>query len=186
MTVIDSPNVTPGREKWDFFSALRDAWSNPLTLARAVTPLAMSRWILYQTSEHRFPLPDSPIMVNRSSVMAVLSPRLLLEINLNVVRDEDQWLVRKGISSSKYREFCRRAIANTFKEVIHSDRDVLTMWRCTPEYRRRVSAINDRAEARLLIGQAVTRVLWMIGGMGRVPDTFEDFARPYFEGDLGV
>lgn len=66
-----------GLEKWEYFWLLKNAWGNPFVLARAATPLVAAQWILYRTSDHRFPLCDSPVMIKRDTLMAVLSPRLL-------------------------------------------------------------------------------------------------------------
>ena len=60
-------------------------------------------------------------MINRDNVMMVLSPRLLLEIDLTVQKREDEWFVRDGISASKYREFKRRSIQNAFNDILFSD-----------------------------------------------------------------
>ena len=54
-------------------------------------------------------------------MMATLSPRLLLEVDLKVASSEDSWAIRDGISSSKYHEFRRRSIGNTFRDVIFHD-----------------------------------------------------------------
>lgn len=179
--ILSLSGVTNSIDKWEHLWLLKNAWSDPVTLSRAVTPLAMGQWILYRTGEHHFPLPDSPVMINPDSVMTVLSPRLLLEINLNVVRTEDHWIVREGISPSKYREFRRRAIRNSFKQIIFKDRNTLDSWRSIPEYKHRVNQVNNPDELRLMLGEAAARVVWMLGGMGRVPPDFEAYVRPHFE-----
>jgi hypothetical protein len=120
-------------------------------------------------------------MIQRDSVMVVLSPRLLLEINLSVTSPEDLWLVREGISSSKFREFRRRAIANSYKEIIFHDKEALNDWRSTPEYKIRVRTLRNPVSSSSAVREGAMRVLWMINGMGRVPDDFENVIRPYFE-----
>jgi hypothetical protein len=179
--MIDTPDDIPNVDKWEYFWMLRNDWSDPLALSRATLPLSMGQWILYRTKKHHFPLCDSPVMVNRTSVMAILSPRLLLEISLDNTRPEGHWLVRDGISSSKYREFRRRAIANTFNAIIFHDSKVLENWRSLPEYTRRTKELAAPETQRSLILEAANRVLWMISGMGRVPDDFEKIIRPYLE-----
>jgi hypothetical protein len=83
--------TTPGGiEKWEYFWLLKNAWANHLVLARAVTPLALGAWTLWRTTEHHFPLPDSPVMIDKHSVLAILSPRLLLEIDLNTPQPQEQ------------------------------------------------------------------------------------------------
>jgi hypothetical protein len=170
-----------GLAKWEYFWLLKNAWGNPLVLARGATPLAAARWVLYRTSDHRFPLCDSPVMIRPHTLMAVLSPRLLLEIDLNNAAPEESWTVRDGISSSKYREFRRRAIANTFKEIIFDDVDELEQWRAQPEFRARVAALSDSATARDAVVEAANRVIWALHGFGRVPAEFEQWVRHRFE-----
>ena len=167
-------------DKWEYFWLLKNALGNPLVLARAVTPLAFAQWILYQTDEHRFPLCDSPVMVRENTLMVVLSPRLLLEINLNVESPEDQWLHRDRISNSKFREFRRRSIMNTFKEIIFHDREEMEQWRRLPEYKARVKALNNPVLAGQLISEAANRIIWATQGFGRVSQDFENKIRHFF------
>lgn len=162
-----------GIAKFEYFWLLKNAWSNPYILARAVTPLALSQWVLYRTEEHCFPLCDSPVMVGKSTVMVVLSPRLLLEINLNVPFPEDRWIERAGVSASKFREFRRRAINNTFKEIIFHSAEELDRWRRLPEFISRSTLLSDAKQYDAIIGEAAGRVLWAIDGFGRVPPDFE-------------
>ena len=85
-----------GLEKWEYFWMLKHMWADRIALARAMTPLACARWTLYRTDRHRFPLCDSPVMINRDNVKMTLSPRLLAEIDLTVQAPEDKWIVRDG------------------------------------------------------------------------------------------
>ena len=105
--------------------------------------------------------------------MAVLSPRLLLEININEPAQENIWTVRKSISNSKFREFQRRSIRNSFKEIIFHDRAELERWRNTREFKNRSRALCDRAKADELRAEAANRVIWAINGFGKLPDDFE-------------
>jgi len=169
-------------DKWEYFWLLKNAWSNPLVLARALTPLAMGEWTFYLTDDHCFPLCDSPVMIQRDTLMVILSPRLLLEINLNVARPEDHWNMRHGIDSHKYRQFRRRAISNSFKEIIFNDPKLLEVWRQLREYKKRVRELNEATSNARCVHKAASRVVWALGGFGRVPDGFETWARPYFDG----
>lgn len=80
MSVAIRKSREVGVDKWEYFKYLREFWCNREMLARAVMPLASSELTLYSMPCHTFPLCDSPVMFARDSVMAVLSPRLLLEI----------------------------------------------------------------------------------------------------------
>lgn len=166
-----------GMPKWEYFWLLKNAWANQFVLARATVALACARWTLYRTDDHRFPLCDSPIMMGRDSMMAVLSPRLLVEIDLKVASSEDSWVIRDGISFSKYREFRRRSIGNTFREIIFHDPKELECWRDTPEFKARLRSLAEPTVARQLVADAANRVIWGLNGFGRVPREFESWIK---------
>ncbi len=179
MTGMLDGTPAAGIEKWEYFWLLKNAWANPLILARAVIPLGMGRWTLYRTVDHRFPLCDSPIMIDRDTLMAVLSPRLLLEIDLTIPCPVDHWIVRNDISSTKYKEFRRRAIANSFKDILFHEPTVLAEWQSLREYRERVARLSDPSIAVRCVHEAASRVIWAMGGFDRVPDDFESWAAKY-------
>ena len=166
-----------GMPKWEYFWLLKNAWANQFVLARATVALACARWTLYRTDDHRFPLCDSPIMMGRDSMMAVLSPRLLVEIDLKVASSEDSWVIHDGISFSKYREFRRRSIGNTFREIIFHDPKELECWRDTPEFKARLRSLAEPTVARQLVADAANRVIWGLNGFGRVPREFESWIK---------
>lgn len=178
--MLDRGKAT-GMTKWEYFWLLKNAWGNRLVLARAVTPLGLGRWTLYRTSSHRFPLCDSPVMINRDNVMMLLSPRLLLEIDLTTQKREHEWFVREGISSSKYREFRRRSIQNTFKDILFSDRGELEEWRRLPEFKARMQWFDTRERESQVTNAAAQRVGWALYGFGRVPDDFEQWIEPVLD-----
>src|ERR1039458_4325418 len=111
---------------------LRNAWSDRLVLARAVSPLAQGEWTFWRTEHHRFPLPDSPVMIDRDSLLAIISPRLLLKIDLTASQREDQWNIVEGIPAPAFDEYQRRATANAFKDLIFSDEHTLEQWQSLP------------------------------------------------------
>ena len=98
-----------GVDKWEYFWLLKNLWSNPNFLDGAVIVPMLGEWTFWRTSHHAFPLCDSPVMIGDESLMAVLSPRLLLEIDVNIGHDEHFWQVRDAIPLHKYAEFRRRS-----------------------------------------------------------------------------
>ncbi len=167
-----------GIKKWEYFWLLKNAWGNPLVLARATTPLAFSSWTFYRTKEHGFPLCDSPMMIERDGLLAVLSPRLLLRIDLNSPASEHEWKIYEGIDLHRYEEFRRRSIQNSFKEIIFSDPDELERWRITPDFEARVTLLRDNAAERRVVADGANRVIWALLGFGRVPPEFESQVVP--------
>lgn len=162
-----------GIPKWEYFWLLKNAWGNKDVLAGATIPLAFSRWILFVAENHTYPLCDSPVMIGEKTLMVVLSPRLLLEINLNERAPEDTWTVRKGINASKFREFRRRSIQNSFREIIFHDPNELKIWRNTREFKDRSRDLCNNAKADELRLDAANRVIWAINGFGKLQENLE-------------
>lgn len=174
-----------GVDKWEYFWLLKGMWSDRVALARATAPLAAARWTLYRTERHRFPLCDSPVMINRDNVMMTLTPRLLAEIDLTVQAPEDRWIVRDGISASKYREFRRRAIHNTYKDIVFSDAAELMIWKELPEFRARKRELSTVEGADRACHLGAQHVAWALSGFGRVPDDFEQWIEPIMDKAIG-
>ena len=170
MTSMVEYAAIKGMDKWEYFLLLKDAWADAQLLARAVTPMAQGRWTFYKTNEHKFPICDSPVLINENSVMAILSPRLLLEIDLNVHKEESYWEFKEGINFSKYREFRRRAINNTFNDILFHDVKELEQWQELPEFKRRCAVIGDIKQRKSELKEAAERVMFALSGFGRVPD----------------
>jgi len=168
-------------DKWEYFWELKHAWSNRLVLARAVTPLALGEWTFWRTPDHRFPLPDSPVMVDRDSVLAVLSPRLLLRIDLNKSQPEDHWNLVDNIASPAFEAFRRRAIRNLFNDLIAPTEDVLQPWQSLPEYQDRIRELATAEGRASCVREAAARIIWAINGFGRVPPDFESWAGRLFD-----
>lgn len=125
-------------ERFEYYWLLKQAMGNTDFLFARMEPLATSHWIVYRTENHSFPLPDTPVLMAPQNIMIALSPRMLLEIDRSVYRPEGSWVIKDGISRGKANEYQRRAIANTYKEVIFHDPAVLEKWRDTEDFKRRV------------------------------------------------
>jgi hypothetical protein len=157
-----------GIDKWEYFWLLKNAWSSQAFLARAVTVPAFAEWTLWRMPQHTFPLCDSPVMMDFDSVMAPLSPRLLLEINLNVRRPEQYWRLREDLPKHKLAEFQRRSIANTFKEIIFHDSQVLQEWLTSEHAAARIELLSDPSKTQDCVQRAASRVSYGLNGFGRL------------------
>ncbi|HEY1759338.1 MAG TPA: hypothetical protein VGG72_28460 [Bryobacteraceae bacterium] len=162
-----------GVDKWEYFWRLKNAWSNSQFLSRATIVPALAQWTLWRTRNHSFPLCDSPVMIERDSVMVTLSPRLLLEIDLTVPDAEPPWIVREDLPERKFLEFRQRSINNSFKEIIFSDEQVLLDWFASEELAARIAALKDPAKNQECMRQSVLRTNYGLNGFGRVPNEFE-------------
>lgn len=156
-----------GVERFEFYWLMKNAISDPGYLYLMVIRLATSRWTIYKTREHMFPLPDTPALIKPNNLMMALSPRMLVEIDMTIHNEEGAWCEVDGIPKNKYREFRRRTIANTYKEIIFSEDSVLEEWRQTPEFKARTRLIaNPEADPEALW---VTGWLSLIGPKSRQP-----------------
>ena len=170
--------VHQGKEpsKWQYLWLLKTAWANELVLARAVVPLVMGEWTLWSTGDSAFPLCDSPVVMHKDGLFAVISPRLLLEIDLTVPRPEGHWISRHDLPPEKLHVLRRGILSNTFKELIASDRVLAENWRSDPQCRKRISVLSTEDGREAAIAEAADRVIWGVMGFGRVPDDFEEWA----------
>lgn len=177
--ILEEPRP-PGMEKWEYLWMLKNAWSDRLSLARAVSPLALGEWTFWRTPQHCFPLPDSPVMIDRDSLLAIISPGLLLKIDLTVSQREDQWNIIEGIPTPTFEEFQRRAIANAFKDIIFSDARALEQWQSLPKCQYRIQQLATPESRIACVREAAARVIWALTGFGRVPADFESWAGGIF------
>ena len=162
-----------GIDKWEYFWQLKNVWSNNEFLARATIVPALAQWTLWRTRNHSFPLCDSPVMIDRDSVMVTLSPRLLLEIDLTVPDPELPWIVHEDLPERKFAEFRKRCIDNSFKEIIFSDKQVLLDWLVSEELAARIAALKDPARNQEWMWESTLRTNYGLNGFGRVPQEFE-------------
>jgi Protein of unknown function (DUF4238) len=114
--------------------------------------MTLSRWTLYRLDRDTFPLSDSVVSLKPGSIMATLSPRLLLEINLgtqDLGQRHQNW-----IEADKLAEFRRRTIGNSFREIIFGDQMLLEEWRNDGAFRERVETIRTMKNYDSLIQAA--------------------------------
>jgi len=180
MTGILDELGPPGLQKWEYLWILKNTWSDRMALARAVMPLALAEWTFWRTQHHCFPLPDSPVMIDRDSILAIISPRLLLKIDFTASQPEDRWNIIEDIPTPELEEFQRRAIGNSFKDIIFSDASTLEQWQSMPAYQHRIRQFAIRESRAALVREAAARVLWALNGFGRVPEDFERWAGGIF------
>jgi hypothetical protein len=179
-TMLEQPNPM-GLDAWEYLWLLKQAWGNRLLLARAVTPLALGEWMFWRTTDHSLPLCDSPVIIGRDSVLAILSPRLLLTIDLHRSQPQEEWIIRDGMPVALAAEVQARTLGNTFKALAFSDQETLAAWQVTTAYTERRALLGDRASRLRCLREATMRVLWLLAGAGRVPDDFESWIGRVFD-----
>jgi hypothetical protein len=130
-----------GRTKFETFLEIRLMLQNTDIMYEKTLKLGLAEWKLYQVEQDTFPLGDSAISFTPENVMAALSPRHLLEIDLTTADLGCTHYNR--ISPEKLMEYRRRTIANAFKEIIFSDQNTLEEWRGDPLFQGRVKTVAE-------------------------------------------
>ena len=170
-----------GLGRMDAFWNLKNAWGDPAFLIRAAHVLAGGKWVVYCTSENAFPFCDSPVMVERDRLTAILSPRMLVRIDLNIASPEDQWETVHIISGNRLRQLRQIAIENTYTAIISSTRNELEHWRtCTPFLVRKMH-LNRAGGNQDSIAEGAMRIRWALNGFGRLGDDFDAWAKTQLE-----
>jgi len=160
---------TLGTCKFEEFWFLKHLLGNHPALFRLVITLTSGRWYFYRLYEETFPLNDTHILIHPHSVMAALSPRLLLEIDRTDRSCENGWVMLNHISPAKLEEFRRRTIGNTFREIIFGNKALLEQWQASPEFRKRHELMADRRSYNEIVMKEVRRELWKINAFGNAP-----------------
>lgn len=148
-----------GCEKFEHLVTLKWMLGDPRFLFRLVHPLVSSKWILYTSAEHCLPLCDSPVLVQPTSVMVALSPRLLLEIRTDTPAPEDAMPTSQKIRNEGLEEYRLRTIGNTFREVIGEPKQ-LERWGASSEFQARSELMKDVKRYNTLVRATGNRELW--------------------------
>ncbi len=118
--------INDGKEKIDFVIDLKQNYSSVDYHNKTIIPLVMSEWIIYTSTEFKFPLGDNPVLINNENILIALSPKMLLKINLNkFVSSETKCEIRKKMNYYTYKDFIYRTIASSKREIIFNDFDLL-------------------------------------------------------------
>ena len=64
------------------------------------------------------------------------------------------------------KEFQRRTIGNTFREIIFGDERVLNQWQSTSEFRQRVKLVQEMGSYNLIVAKLGEGELWKINALG--------------------
>lgn len=152
------------QHKIEHFIFLKLLLADKSFLWRTIYPLMKYNWIIYSADDDTFPLCDSPILVQPQSILAPLSPRLLLEIQQTVIPRKNRLFAQYKIKEKKLKEYRRRTIGNTFREII-GPKNVLLEWQNAPEFKERVSLLKRESNYNKLVEKRGNAELWMIGAL---------------------
>lgn len=147
--------------KFEHFITLKWMLSDPNFLFSLVAPIVDCQWTLFDVEDNIFPQCDTPILVNAQSIMVAISPQLLLEVERNAPSGDTICDIRNTIDESKYDEFRRRMIGNTFREIVGSE-VILKNWQITQEFTERAKMMKNLQSYNKLVCKDENRELWHI------------------------
>ena len=102
---------------------------------------------------------------NRDGLVAVLSPRLLLQIDLTVTQPEDHWILRDEVPTQDLVAFRGALLGHAFKELVAWDRSTLERWGSDLRCRKRIEALSSQEGRDADIAGAAERVAWGVMGL---------------------
>jgi hypothetical protein len=153
-----------GISKFESLWMMKHNLGNPHFLVGLCAPLTDHPWHFYRTQRDSFPLCDSPILILPQSVIAALSPRLLLEIDRT--KRCDGWFNPQthhpDLPAEKLEEFRLRTIRNTFREIIFSDRTCLEAWQASKEFQERHQLLKSGHKYNQRVHTENGRELWKL------------------------
>jgi len=114
------------KPKFELFWELKHALSSREKLAKMIIPLVASEWILYKETKFKFPICDTPLLINNKNILFALSPKMLLRIEYNKkVPPENICKIKNKTSDFIYKEFIKRMILCSNREIIFNDLSTL-------------------------------------------------------------
>ncbi|MDQ3190672.1 MAG: DUF4238 domain-containing protein [Bacteroidota bacterium] len=132
-SLYKSKNLT----KLEMFLHLKQTLSQPETLKEITDPFLKAEWSLYKTKKEIFPMSDNPVLFRPKHVFLPLAPDLLLEINLNNSVSPDNICTNyEHLPFFKYREFKKRTIENSSREIVFGKQNLLKNWQNSDTYKR--------------------------------------------------
>ena len=151
-----------GVPKFEHFWWLKHFISNADHMFEYAIRMAAGHWRFYRMDRDTFPLTDSPLLLQPSSLMIALSPRLLLEIDRTDRSCESGWTTINYISPAKLDEFRRRTITNTFRQIIFGHKGMLEDWRMAPEFAERHAVMSDAKNYNAMVMKNPQGELWHV------------------------
>ena len=153
------------KPKFEYMLHMRCLLADKEFLFRVTFPVATAKWTLYKSDRHRLPLCDSPILKKDRNIMVALSPRLLLEIDLNKNSKSSELPRVKQLNKNVVLEFKRRTIENTYKEIIFNNTNVLEGYLDDPLFKSRAKNLKESVGFNSIIRTTEGKEIYHIGAI---------------------
>lgn len=134
-----------GMEKFEMFFSLKERLSDVEGLAKLSIPFLFPKWKIYKLKTSIFPLCDNPVLIKNQHLMFAFAPNIMLEIDLkensNVIQ---KCKIKNRISFFKKREFIKRTILNSTKEIVFGDKKLLEKIKKSNTYKKHRANLISR------------------------------------------
>jgi hypothetical protein len=132
-----------GMEKFEVLFSLKEKLSNSDQMMGLYAPIVIPQWKIYKTAKNLFPLSNSPMLGKNQNIMIPVAPNIMIEVNLKQRCSNVRGCkVKTRISFWKYRDFIRRTIKGSTKEIIFGDEELLRKIQKSKLYKKHLKTIN--------------------------------------------
>lgn len=130
-------------EKFEMLYQLKHQLSNANYMKQLIVPLVAPNWTIYRLKKNVFPLSDCPLLSKKFSLMFVIAPDIMIEIDMKKQPTEILLCnIKKRISYFKYLDFLRRTINGSSREIIFGDKKLLEKIKRKRSYKIRINQLS--------------------------------------------
>lgn len=141
MTEIYKAN---GMEKFELLVSIKHRISNFIGLAELTTPFSVPTWNIYKLKKNIFPLSDNPVLARNGHLMIAIAPNIMLELDLKEKCTQvNPVYIKTKISYFKKREFIKRTIENSSREIIFGEENILRKIKKSRRYKKQLERIKN-------------------------------------------
>lgn len=140
-----------GMGKIEMLNSLHSKLSDYQQLAKFYVPIITPKWKIYIIKKNIFPICDNHILGRNHNIMFAVAPNIMIEIDLK----EDnyyigQCVIKRKISYFKYREFIKRTIRNTSKNIVFGEKELLLKIQKSNTYKKHLKNTNVCSQSQNL------------------------------------
>lgn len=133
-----------GMEKFELLVSIKHRISNLIGLVNLTAPFSVPTWNIYKLKKNIFPLSDNPILARNGHIMIAVSPNIMLELDIKEKCTKvNPVIIKTEISYFKKREFIKRTIENSSREIIYGEEEILRKIKKSRLYKKQIKRIKN-------------------------------------------
>jgi hypothetical protein len=149
-----------GIEKFELLVSIKHRISNLIGLAELTAPFAVPTWNIYKLEKNTFPLSDNPVLARNGHLMVAISPNIMLELDLKEkCMKVNPVYIKTKISYFKKREFIKRTIENSSREIIFGEEKFLQKIKKSKTYKKQLELIKNACQQRTEVKNVFSSLL---------------------------